>query len=275
LTNTYVKTKNKNYIVLLVIPLLLLAFFFSNSSISFFSLFAYAQEIPKPSFLNPTEEKPGQDLAANETQSGNNVSTPTTSPSLQTQQEQQQQSQGQQQQPPSTDQILNSINIEDIQNFTSVDDVNIDKYSDPNSKISFLYPSDWIPSNNELTTYNQIVALYTPLENLSDITQATAQINLIKFRQNISLADIANASKVFVNQFTNETKEANNTLIDGLPAFSILYSLPLPDNTTKLYEWDLKTVDKNKVYTISYQAEQNTFLKFLDEMKKIIGSLRL
>src|SRR5919112_5624081 len=58
--------------------------------------------------------------------------------------------------------------------------------------IKMQYPSNWTVSSSALRDYSDVVAFYSPLQNLSDALPAQLVLSMVRYSQNISLDEYTN-----------------------------------------------------------------------------------
>lgn len=185
-------------------------------------------------------------------------------------------------------------------------------YINSENGIALLYPSDWIVSTSGIS-YPDFIAFYSPLENISDfLPPAQVVLSLTMYQENISLPEYTNLTlaQLFdlalqANQGTsllpperfNQTGQEpiNMTLqeqhtqpaisirssdpitVSGYPGHRVVYLISSPQgdpvNFGVMQIWML--VDSNRLYSITYNADFDKFLKNLPDVFQILNSLRI
>ena len=142
--------------------------------------------------------------------------------------------------------------------------------------MSIQYPANWTASTNGLIDYRDLVAFYSPLQNLSDPFPMTLKISAISYNQNISLQDFTNYTLEILNQSQQGFDKLNSSEISlaGYPAYKIVFSeKPFENSTLKFYSMNIWTVVGNKGYLITYTGEEYGFNQSLPEFARILDTL--
>jgi serine/threonine-protein kinase len=153
---------------------------------------------------------------------------------------------------------------------------NLLTYQNPAYGIKIQYPSDWRVSENGMRDYTNIVAFYSPLENLSDRVPEHMTLSRVDYSQNITLDQY--------NKFLNSTLEnipgvqiieSNPTALAGHPGYKVVY-LSMPSNLPfKFQDMLIWTIIGGKVYNISFNAEAAKYPTFLPTIQKMINSFQI
>lgn len=150
-------------------------------------------------------------------------------------------------------------------------------YTNDLSGIRLQYPSDWTPSSIGLKDYTDIIAFYSPLQNISDSFPTRLKISLNRFSQVPTLAD-------YTNHVLGQIKRANGTIVSndanitlsGHPAHRVVWiESPLTNSPFKFYGLKIWTIVGNNSYLITYEGEQSRFNQRFHEVGQIIDSLRI
>jgi hypothetical protein len=169
---------------------------------------------------------------------------------------------------------------------------NLLPYVNYENSMFLLYPPDWTVSDAGLT-HPDFAVFYSPLENLSDFTPpAQVTLSLQRYQQNISLANYTNQTlTALYNTALQMSQQANQTqppisvrssdlvTVAGYPGHRVNYIVSSPpelgnqSSVSVIQLWTL--VDSNKLYTITYAAENYKFLAYLPDAGQIINSLRI
>lgn len=153
-------------------------------------------------------------------------------------------------------------------------------YGNPESGFKIQYPSDWRDSQTGLKDNTNIVAFYSPLENLSDAFSEHVIVSLTEYSQNLTLSDYNNLVNSVISPPSVTVVESKPvTLTDGHPAQTIVFIPPPSGSTTNtllkpevMLIW---TVKGNKVYTISYNADSANYSKYLPIVQKMVESFKI
>jgi PsbP-like protein len=151
------------------------------------------------------------------------------------------------------------------------------RYRNPVWGISIQYPSDWKASTTGLLDYSQLVAFYSPLQNLSQPFPARLTISAVQFNQNLSLSEstdfILTALRI---QPELDIKNSSEVTVAGYPGYRvILANTPFQNNTLTVYNMNIWTTVGNKLYILTYDAEESTFNQYLPEVSRMLESLRI
>jgi hypothetical protein len=148
-------------------------------------------------------------------------------------------------------------------------------YNDTTYGIFIQYPSDWIASTSGLTDYTDLVAFYSPLQNLSDSFPARLTISVITYGQNISLPEYTNFVWTMLNQ-TEQTdvRSSSEVTVAGYPGHRVvLANQPFQNSTLIFYQMVTWTTIGNRAYLLSYEGEESTFNRHLPEASRTMESL--
>lgn len=149
-------------------------------------------------------------------------------------------------------------------------------YDNPTYGIFIQYPSNWIASTSGLVDYTDLIAFYSPLQNLSDSFPARLTISVVIYGQNISLPEYTDFVWTTLNQSgqVNVTSSSEVT-VGGYPGHRVvLTSQPLLQNNTLLFhQMTTWTTIGNKVYLLTYEGEESTFNQHLPEVSQMLESL--
>jgi hypothetical protein len=172
------------------------------------------------------------------------------------------------------------------------------------SGISALYPRSWRTSPLE---YPALVSFSSPLDNLSDSQPARVVIQVIPYRQNISLMEYTNRTLMNLVRFATasnqsqsmslleqgqqtsnlsnqpqqriQIKSADPITISGHPAYRVILSFLSPTTNGRttsevdaINEW---TVVGNKVYSMLYTSDSSKFMRYLPDAMTIFHSVKL
>jgi hypothetical protein len=141
--------------------------------------------------------------------------------------------------------------------------------------VSIQYPSDWTASTNELTDYTDLIAFYSPLQNLSDLFPARLKISVITYSQNISLPEYTNSVWAILNQSQQvDVRNSSEVTVAGNPGYRVvLADQPVQNTTLVFYQMNTWTTIGNKVYLLTYEGEESTFNRHLPEVSQMMESL--
>jgi hypothetical protein len=150
-------------------------------------------------------------------------------------------------------------------------------YQNPLNDIFMQYPSNWIASTSGLADYTDLVAFYSPLQNLSDLFPARLTIALVNYGQNISLPEYTNLILTRLNQSEQvDVRSSSEVTIAGYPGHRVVLAVqPFQNSTLIFYQMNTWTTIGNKVYQLRYEAEESTFNQHLPEVSQMLETLRI
>ena len=159
---------------------------------------------------------------------------------------------------------------------------NLITYDNPTHKLKMQYPSDWTVSTNALPTYSGIVAFYSPLQNLQDILPAELSLSITTYLQSVSIDEYTRTTLAALEQQGIQVSESSAFTLAGKPGHRIVFSPPEPrgQETQDAPQVSIRimqtwtTID-NKVYLLSYSAEDSKFQKYLPTVEQMLMSLQV
>jgi hypothetical protein len=148
-------------------------------------------------------------------------------------------------------------------------------YENPSWGIFMQYPSNWTASTSGLTDYTDVIAFYSPPQNVSDLFPARLKISAVQYSQDISLPDYKNFTLSILNQSRQFTLiNSSDVTVAGYPAYRIvLTNKPFPNDTLMLHSMNIATAVGNKIYQITYDGEEQAFNRNLPEVSHMLESL--
>lgn len=148
-------------------------------------------------------------------------------------------------------------------------------YDNPAYGIFMQYPSNWTASTSGLADYTDLIAFYSPLQNLSDSFPARLKISVIPYSQDVSLQEYTNLVLTTLNQSEQiDVRNSSEVSIAGYPGYRVVLANPLPQNST-FYQMNTWTTIGNKVYLLTYEGEESTFNRHLPEVSQMLDSLSI
>ena len=159
---------------------------------------------------------------------------------------------------------------------------NLITYDNPTHKLKMQYPSDWTVSTNALPTYSGIVAFYSPLQNLQDILPAELSLSITTYLQSVSIDEYTRTTLAALEQQGIQVSESSAFTLAGKPGHRIVFSPPEPrgQETQDTPQVSIRimqtwtTID-NKVYLLSYSAEDSKFQNYLPTVEQMLMSLQV
>lgn len=148
-------------------------------------------------------------------------------------------------------------------------------YDNPTYGIFMQYPSNWIASTSGLADYTDLIAFYSPLQNLSDSFPARMTISVVPYSQNISLPEYTNFVMTTLNQSEQvDVRNSSQVTVAGYPGHrAVLATQPFQNSTLVLDQMNIWTTIGNKVYIVTYEGEESTFNHHLPEATRMLESL--
>jgi hypothetical protein len=150
-------------------------------------------------------------------------------------------------------------------------------YQNPLNDIFMQYPSNWIASTSGLADYTDLIAFYSPLQNLSDSFPARLTISVRIYNQNISLPEYTDSVWTMLNQSEQvDVRSSSEVTIAGYPGHRVvLASQPFQNSTLISHQMNTWTTIGNKVYLLTYVGEESTFNQHLPEVSQMLETLRI
>ena len=150
-------------------------------------------------------------------------------------------------------------------------------YLNPIHRIFMQYPSNWIASTSGLADYTELIAFYSPIQNVSDFFPARLTISVINFAQNISLPEYTDSVQTILNQSDQvDVRSSSEVTVAGYPGHRVVVAIqPFQNSTSLFHQMSTWTTVGNKVYLLTYEGEESTFNQHLPEVSQMLESLRL
>jgi hypothetical protein len=139
-------------------------------------------------------------------------------------------------------------------------------YSNPTFGIRIQYPGDWGRLDLSFLQNNSADINFYPLDDPAGSLSARIQVNSLLRSQNMTLGEYTSLK---INSTEDQIIESNSTTLANLPAHVTV----IGNSVLKTMQvWALKG---DRVFTISYQAEEEDFQNDLPIAKKIIESFEI
>jgi hypothetical protein len=150
-------------------------------------------------------------------------------------------------------------------------------YDNPIYGIFIQYPSDWTASTSGLEDYIDVIAFYSPLQNVSDSFPARLKISVPVYSQNISLQEYTNFVLTTLNQSEQiDLRNSSEVTVAGYPGYRVvLANQPFQNSTLIFYQMNTWTTIGNKVYLLTYEGEESRFNQHLPEVSRMMESLSI
>jgi eukaryotic-like serine/threonine-protein kinase len=149
-------------------------------------------------------------------------------------------------------------------------------YQNPTYGIKIQYPSDWTMSQTGLADYNNIVAFYSPLGNLSDMIPQRLLLSRTHYSQNISLNDYSKLVNDTLKQPGIQIVESKSiTLTGGVLAHRVVFIPPAVNAPFKPVIMLVWTAKGDNAYTLLYSGDAARYHIFLPIIEKMIDSFEI
>ena len=149
---------------------------------------------------------------------------------------------------------------------TQSDQDNFVPYSNPTFGIRTDYPSDWGRIDLSFLKNNSADIEFYPLDDSSGTKQVKIQVDTIPLDQKMTLQELNNAK---IGSIMGEILESNATTLADLPAHKIVFSNL---GTKTMQVW---TIEDNRIYTITYVAEEEDFEEDFQVAERMIQSFEI
>jgi hypothetical protein len=148
-------------------------------------------------------------------------------------------------------------------------------YENPTWGIFMQYPSNWTASTSGLPDYTDVIAFYSPPQNVSDLFPTRLKISVVQYSQDISLPDYKNFTLSTLNQSRQFTLiNSSDVTVAGYPGYRIvLTNKPFPNDTLTVHSMNIATAIENKIYLITYDGQELAFNKHLPEVGRMLESM--
>lgn len=149
-------------------------------------------------------------------------------------------------------------------------------YQNPTYGIKIQYPSDWTISQTGLRDYNNIVAFYSPLGNLSDTLPQHLLLSRTHYSQNISLNDYSKLVNDTLRQPGIQIVESKSVMLTGgAIAHRVVFIPPAGSAPFKPEIMLVWTAKGDNIYTIQGTFDAAKYHIFLPTIQKMIDSFEI
>lgn len=149
-------------------------------------------------------------------------------------------------------------------------------YENPLQGVKIQYPSNWTMSSNALRSYDDVVAFYSPLQNLSDAFPARLVLTVSKYSQNISLDERTNLTVSALNQSQEFIVNGSNPFtLAKHPAHQLIFSAISPSAPFNFNVMQVSTTIGDKLYILTYEAVAPKFSKNLPTIQQMLQSVEI
>jgi PsbP-like protein len=139
--------------------------------------------------------------------------------------------------------------------------------------IKIQYPSDWTASQTGLRDYTNIVAFYSPLENLTTIIPEYLLLSRTHYSTNVTLNDYSKLVNATLHQPGIRIVESKPiSVAGGNPAHRVVFMPPavnVPFKPEIMLVW---TAKGNNIYTLSFNGDASKYSQYLPIIQKMIDS---
>jgi PsbP len=152
----------------------------------------------------------------------------------------------------------------------------IKTYENPEWGISMQYPSNWRATTSGLTDYIDLIAFYSPPQNITDLSAARLKISVIDYTQNISLPEYKNFALTLLNQSRQfRLVDSSEAVIGGHPSYIVQIAYKPENGPITLNSLNIWTSVGNKLYLVTYDGEESEFNRYRSEVSTMLETLRI
>jgi eukaryotic-like serine/threonine-protein kinase len=145
-----------------------------------------------------------------------------------------------------------------------ISDQSFETYNNPTFGIRIQYPPDWGRLDLSFLENDSADIDFYPLEDVSQAKAVKVQVKTLPLR-NMTLDDYTNTQ---INYTEEQLLESNTTTLASLPAHEIVFT------NLGLKTMQIWTIKDDKVYTITYVAEEEDFQDDLQIAERMINSFQ-
>jgi hypothetical protein len=167
----------------------------------------------------------------------------------------------------------------------TIDDINntLKLYENATYAIHIQYPFNWTIEEGGAYPddgYTDIVSFFAPVENdpESGLPSLYISIDSLSSNRNENLSEYL---KTTINDYYNDSEdfkvmESNaNSVLGGKPAYKLVFT-DVDDDGTNYKGMDIGTIIGDKVYLLSYEAEdEKQYSEYLPIIQKMIDSFKI
>ena len=149
-------------------------------------------------------------------------------------------------------------------------------YLNPAYGIKIQYPSDWTVSQAGLRHYTNIVAFYSPLENLTAIVPEYLLLSRTHYSTNVTLNDYSKLVNATLQQPGVRIVESKPiSVAGGNPAHRVVFIPPAVNTPFKPEIMLVWTAKGNNIYTLSFNGDAAKYSHYLSIIQKMIDSFEI
>jgi eukaryotic-like serine/threonine-protein kinase len=146
-----------------------------------------------------------------------------------------------------------------------ISDQSFETYNNPTFGIRIQYPPDWGRLDLSFLENDSADIDFYPLEDVSQAKAVKVQVKTLPLLRNMTLDDYTNTQ---INYTEEQLLESNTTTLASLPAHEIVFT------NLGLKTMQIWTIKDDKVYTITYVAEEEDFQDDLQIAERMINSFQ-
>jgi serine/threonine-protein kinase len=146
----------------------------------------------------------------------------------------------------------------------------LESYQDPAKAMQIKHPTTWTTQENVM---GSTAVFLSPRENAQDFFQEN--INIISFDLAMTLDQYTAYAENQIKQSITDARiiESSPTTLAGLPAHKLVFTGRQGQNNLKWMQvW---TIKNNKVYLLTYTAEEGNYNAYLPTAQEIMASFTL
>jgi eukaryotic-like serine/threonine-protein kinase len=145
-------------------------------------------------------------------------------------------------------------------------DLNFVPYSNPTFGIRIQYPENWGRLDLSFLQNDSADIDFYPLDDASGSKHVRIQIETMQSAQNMTLEQYSEAK---INSIEGQILESNSTTLADLPAHEIVFTNA---GLQKIQVW---TIKDDRIYTITYEADEEDFQNDLMIAERMIESFQI
>jgi hypothetical protein len=145
-------------------------------------------------------------------------------------------------------------------------EINFVTYSNPTFGIRTQYPSDWGRLDLSFLLNDSADIDFYPLDDTSGAKGVKIQVETLLSSQNITLDEYTDGK---IDSIEGQILESNSTTLADLPAHEIVL------NYLGLKTMEVWSIDDDKVYTVTYVAEEEDYQNDLQVAQRMIDTFEI
>jgi eukaryotic-like serine/threonine-protein kinase len=145
-------------------------------------------------------------------------------------------------------------------------ELNFVPYSNPTFGIRTEYPADWGRLDLSFLLNDSADIDFYPLDDTSGSKHVRLQVETMRSTQNMTLEQYSN---VKISSAEGQILESNSTTLADLPAREIVFT------NAGLKTMQVWTIKDNRIFTITYEAEEEDFQNDLQVAQRMTESFQI